>query len=88
MISSENSPALVAGGVSKESNNMATVKITRSTVAGGFDVKEGQTYELDDADALALIRMGKAVPVEAKAKKPAENRGEVKTTARVKRRAD
>ena len=69
MISSENSPALVAGDVLKESGKMAKVKITRSTVAGGFDCKAGQTVELDEADAQTLIRMGKAVPVEAKAKK-------------------
>ena len=69
MITSENSPALIAGGVSEESKIMAKVKITRSTVAGGFDCKAGQTVELDEANALTLIRMGKAVPVEAKAKK-------------------
>lgn len=36
------------------------VKIIRSTVASGFRVEAGKTYDLCDYDASTLIRMGKA----------------------------
>lgn len=48
---------------------MAKVKTLVGVVASGFDCKPGGIYELADEDALVLIRMGKAVPVEAEAKK-------------------
>ena len=84
MITSENSPALIAGGVSEESKIMAKVKITRSTVAGGFDCKAGQTVELNEDDALTLIRMGKAVPVDSKAKKSDNREADQKVSSRKK----
>ncbi len=84
-LSTENSPALVAGVFTKEeSKKMPKVKITRDTVASGLDLKAGKSYELDEKDAVALINMGKAIPASGKS----ENReadGEAKKSTRAKK---
>lgn len=41
------------------------VKITRTTVAAKQFVHAGQVYDLPEAEARALILLGKAEPVEA-----------------------
>jgi len=53
---------------------MAKVKVLVGVVASGFDCKAGGEYDLTDEDATMLIRMGKAVPVEASTKKNNESR--------------
>jgi len=45
------------------------VKIERSTVANGQVVEAGQVVDLPKAEAMLLIRMGKAVPMKAKAER-------------------
>jgi len=68
-LSTKDSPALVAGlSPSQGKNKMAKVKVLVGVVASGYDCKPGGTYDLTEEDALLLIRMGKAVPVEAAAK--------------------
>jgi hypothetical protein len=42
---------------------MLAVEITRATVAGGRRVHAGETVEVTEADARALMALGKAVPV-------------------------
>ena len=84
MISTTTAPGLVPGGSGAKGTKMAKVKILRDTVASGFDVKAGKEYELDEDDALTLIRMGKAVPVEAKTKKADNREADQKTSTRKK----
>lgn len=48
------------------------IKITRTTVADGKIVKAGQVYTLPDADARALLLLGKAELVTAEAAPPAQ----------------
>ena len=78
-ISTKDAPGLIAGGSSSEGGTkMARIKATRNTVAGGMDLVEGKTYELAEDDALALIRMGKAVPAPARGKKSDTRQPKVK----------
>jgi hypothetical protein len=63
---------------------MAKVKVLVGVVASGFDCKAGGEYDLTEDDATMLIRMGKAVPVEASAKKPMSREDAPKTTKRSK----
>jgi hypothetical protein len=51
------------GRKDKKGGLMNAVEITRATVAGGRRVVPGEVVELIDADARALIALGKAVPV-------------------------
>jgi hypothetical protein len=76
---------LIPGAEVSGRKNMAKVKMLRNTVAGGMDVVEGKTYDLDESDALLLVQMGKAVPVAAKAKEP-ENRDDEPKTKRAKKK--
>lgn len=84
MLKSDNASELVSGAItSTKGKGMAKVKTLVGVVASGFDCKPGEVYELDDEDALLLIRMGKAVPVEAKTKKVANREeGAAKVTRR------
>ena len=63
---------------------MAKVKVLVGVVASGFDCKAGGEYDLTEDDATMLIRMGKAVPVEASAKKPMSREDAPKITKRSK----
>ena len=64
---------------------MAKVKVLTGVVASGYDCKPGGTYDLTEEDALLLIRMGKAVPVEAAAKPTTSREADApKTTKRGK----
>ena len=84
MLKSDTASELVSGAItSTKGKSMAKVKTLVGVVASGFDCKPGEVYELDDEDALLLIRMGKAVPVEAKTKKVANREeGAAKVTRR------
>jgi len=86
VVSTKDSPALVAGlsPTTKGSKKMAKVKVLVGVVASGFDCKAGGEYDLTDEDATMLIRMGKAVPVEASAKKVTSREDAPKTTKRGK----
>ena len=61
-IKTTDAPGLVPGSVNGGSGRMAKVKMLRSSVASGVDVKEGKVYELSEEDARTLIQMGKAIP--------------------------
>lgn len=50
---------------------MMQVKILRTTIADGQVVRAGQVYDLSDADARALLQLGKAQAVEAQEADPA-----------------
>lgn len=84
MLTSDTASELVSGAITPtKGKGMAKVKTLVGVVASGFDCKPGEVYELDDEDALLLIRMGKAVPVEAKTKKVANREeGATKVTRR------
>tara|TARA_R110000782_G_scaffold240249_1_gene326710 strand:+ start:590 stop:847 length:258 start_codon:yes stop_codon:yes gene_type:complete len=85
MLSTKEAPGLVPGNsISKGSNKMAKVKVLVGVVASGFDCKAGNEYDLTEEDALMLIRMKKAVPVEAATKKSAGREDAPKTTKRSK----
>jgi hypothetical protein len=85
VVSTKDAPGLVPGNSpSKGSNKMAKVKVLVGVVASGFDCKAGGEYDLTEEDALMLIRMKKAVPVEASAKKSAGREDAPKTTKRSK----
>jgi len=80
VLTNSNSPALIAGGLLNGERKVAKVKMLRDTVASGFDVKAGKEYELDEADAIALINMGKAVPVSGSTKVENREEGATKST--------
>jgi len=69
----DSAPGIVPGAGFQTTGERMKVTIVRQTVAGGFDLKVGDTVELSSEDAMQLIAMGKAVhPAEAAPK--VENR--------------
>ena len=71
MVSTKDSPALVAGlsPTTKGSKKMAKVKVLVGVVASGFDCKAGGEYDLTDEDATMLIRMAKQCQLRRQRKK-------------------
>lgn len=59
------------------------VKILRNTVGGGERLKVGDTPELPDRDARFLIALGKAEPLEVKAKKAPKKKAPVNKSIEV-----